>query len=209
LAAIGTADRPVPPLNLVGDYGGGSMFLITGILSALWARTTTGRGRVVDAAMVDGASVLTQQVLELRAQGAWGPGGREANLLDGGAPFYRTYECRDGGHVAVGAIEPQFYALLLQGLGLSDADLPAQMDREAWPELAKVLAEHFAAHERDHWAEVFAGTDACVTPVLNFDEAARHPHILFRGSLIDKDGELTAGVAPRFAHPTSWEDQTR
>src|SRR5262245_7113781 len=148
-------ERPVPPLNLVGDFGGGSMFLLLGILAALWERQNSGKGQVVDAAMVDGSSVLAQMMWQFRASGMW-TDERGTNMLDGGAPYYDTYECSDGRYVSVGAIEPQFYAAMLAGLGLQDADLPDQNDPAGWPKLRAALTEAFAAHDRDHWAKVFA-----------------------------------------------------
>jgi alpha-methylacyl-CoA racemase len=198
LHAIGPADRPVPPLNLVGDFGGGSMFVLAGILAALVERSRTGRGQVVDAAMVDGSSVLLQSVLELRAAGQWRDR-RASNLLDGAAPFYRTYPCADGGHVAVGAIEPQFYAILVAGLGLRLDELPDQDDVSSWPTTSDLFAEVFASRTRAHWQRVFAGSDACVTPVLSFDEAAADPHIRARRSLHVDGGVVTAGTAPRLS----------
>ena len=170
LHAIGRADdRPVPPLNLAGDFGGGSMFLIVGILSALWERERSGKGQVIDAAMVDGAGVLSQMMWAFRAMGMWSDE-RGVNMLDTGAPYYDTYTCADGRWVAVGAIEPQFFAELLSKLGLDPADLPDQNDRSRWPELRARLTEVFASQDRDHWAKVFADSDACCTPVLSFAE---------------------------------------
>jgi alpha-methylacyl-CoA racemase len=190
--------RPTPPINLVGDFGGGSMFLVTGILAALWERSSSGRGQVVDAAMVDGTSVLMQMVWALRAQGVW----RDepaSNLLDTGAPFYDTYACADGGYVAVGALEPQFYAELLTGLGLAAEALPGQYDPAGWPVLRERFTAAFASRPRDEWADAFAGTDACVTPVLSLAEAPRHPHLAARGTLTEVDGVLQAAPAPRFS----------
>lgn len=201
LFPIGTESAPVPPLNLVGDYGGGSLFLVVGVLAALLERERSGRGQEIDVAMVDGASVLVQAILQLRASGGWADR-REANLIDGGAPFYRTYECRDGGHLAVGALEPQFYAQLLDLLGLDADTLPAQHDRENWPALREAIAGRVAERSRDEWAAVFDGTDACATPVLTFDEAAAHPHIAARGSLRERDGSIVAAPAPRFSRST-------
>jgi alpha-methylacyl-CoA racemase len=199
LHAIGRpGEPPVPPLNLVGDFGGGSMFLVTGVLAALWERTRSGRGQVVDAAMTDGISVLLQMTWSFRGMGVWSDE-RGANLLDGGAPFYDTYECADGRFVAVGAIEPQFYAALLAGLGLTVAGLPSRDDRAAWPELRRRLAAAFASRPRDAWAEVFAATDACVTPVLRFDEVAAHPHNAHRRTITDLDGVPQPAPAPRFS----------
>lgn len=198
LHAVGPAERPFPPLNLVGDYGGGSMMLVVGVLGALFERERTGQGQVIDAAMVDGASLLMQALLELRDLGMWHDT-RGANLLDGAAPFYRTYECADGRFMAVGAIEPQFYALLVEGLGLSAEELPDRDDPATWPELSKLFAERFAAHGRDHWVGVFEDTDACVTPVLTFAEAPGHRHVAARRSLVDAgNGSVVGQRAPRF-----------
>jgi alpha-methylacyl-CoA racemase len=204
LSALATAEgRPTFPANFLGDYGGGSMFVLVGILAALLERQHSGRGQVVDAAIVDGVSTLTQLRWSLRAQREWTdrPG---TNLLDGGAPFYDVYRCSDGRYVAVGALEPQFYRALLRGLGLGDRELPAQMDRAGWPVLRSLFRETFAAHPRDHWTDVFDGTDACVTPVLTAEEAAAHPHLVARGTLVNRDGALQAAPAPRFSRtPTA------
>ena len=191
-------ERPVPPLNLVGDFGGGSMFLLLGILSALWERQTSGKGQVVDAAMIDGSSVLIQMMWSMRGLGIWSDV-RGTNMLDGGAPYYDTYECADGRHLAVGAIEPQFYAAMLAGLGLDDADLPAQNDVARWPELRAALTERIASRDRDHWARVFADSDACVTPVLAFGEVQTEPHITERHTFYEVDGGLQPMPAPRFS----------
>jgi alpha-methylacyl-CoA racemase len=199
LHAIGPADRPpTVPLNLVGDFGGGSMFLVLGVLAALWERQQSGRGQVVDAAMVDGASVLTQMMWAFRATGSWSDD-REANLLDGGAPFYGTYACADGRWIAVAALEPQFYAQLLAGLGLDGEELPDQLDRSGWPRLHARFTEVIASRPRDEWTEVFAGIDACVTPVLAFGEVSSHPHMAARRSVIPVDGIDQAAPAPRFS----------
>jgi alpha-methylacyl-CoA racemase len=199
LHAIGRAgERPVPPLNLVGDCGGGSMFLITGVLSALWDRQFSGKGQVVDAAMVDGSSVLNQMVWDLRALGMWSDE-RGANMVDSGAPYYDTYECADSRYVAVGAIEPQFYAALIAGLGLNPADLPGQNDTAGWPDLRARLTEAFKTHDRDHWAAVFLDTDACVTPVLSFAEAHTDAHLSARNTLVRDGDHLTPAPAPRFS----------
>ncbi|MEE6175829.1 CaiB/BaiF CoA transferase family protein [Mycobacterium sp. 050134] len=199
LHSIGRAnERPVPPLNLVGDFGGGSMFLLVGILSALWERQSSGKGQVIDAAMVDGSSVLIQMMWQLRASGLWSDA-RGTNMLDGGAPYYDTYECADGRYVAVGAIEPQFYAAMLAGLGLEGAELPAQNDVSRWPELRAALTEAFAKHDRDHWAKVFADSDACVTPVLAFGEVQTEPHITERNTFYEVNGGLQPLPAPRFS----------
>ncbi|MGQ0718138.1 MAG: CaiB/BaiF CoA transferase family protein [Pseudonocardiales bacterium] len=199
LHAVGNAGgKPVPPLNLVGDFGGGSMFLVVGVLAALWERERSGAGQIVDAAMLDGVSVLAQMVWSLRASGLWSDE-RGRNLLDSGAPFYDTYACSDGRYVAVGALEPQFYADLLEGLGLSGQDLPRQLDLTGWPVLRDRFTEVFASRSRDEWVAVFEGTDACVAPVLSFAEAPSHPHIAARGTIIELDGVLQAAPAPRFS----------
>jgi alpha-methylacyl-CoA racemase len=199
LHSIGRAgERPVPPLNIAGDFGGGSMFLLTGILAALWERERSGKGQVVDAAMIDGSSVLVQMVWMMRANGMW-TDERGTNRLDGGAPYYDTYECADGRYVAVGSIEPQFYAAMLAGVGLDAADLPDQNDRSRWPELRAILTDSFAAHDRDHWAKVFAGTDACVTPVLAFGEVQTEPHITERNTFYADGEALYPAPAPRFS----------
>jgi alpha-methylacyl-CoA racemase len=198
LHAIGPSDKPVPPLNLVGDYGGGSMLLVIGILAALTERQHSGQGQVVDAAMVDGASLLGQLMWSLRGSGAWSDE-RSANLLDGACPFYDTYRCADGRFVAVGALEPQFYAALLAGLGLDGSQLPAQHDRGGWPVLRERFTAAFGAKPRDEWAEAFAGEDACVTPVLTFAEAQHHPHLAARETIIEVNGVPQAAPAPRFS----------
>jgi alpha-methylacyl-CoA racemase len=204
LHSIGRAgERPVPPLNLTGDFGGGSMFLLVGILSALWERQTSGKGQVVDAAMIDGSSVLAQMIWGFRQDGLWSDE-RGVNMLDGGAPYYDTYTCSDGRHIAIGAIEPQFYAEMLKGLGLDDDDsLPAQNDMSRWPELRSRIADAVAAKDRDHWAKVFAGTDACVTPVLSFGEVESEPHVTERETFYrddSADGDFLQPMpAPRFS----------
>jgi alpha-methylacyl-CoA racemase len=199
LHAIGTAGgKPVPPLNLVGDFGGGSMFLVLGVLAALWERDRSGAGQVVDAAMVDGVSVLAQMFWSLRACGLWSDQ-RGTNLLDSGTPFYDTYACADGHYVAVGALEPQFYAALLKGLGLIGEDLPGQLDQAGWPVLRQRFTDVFATRSRDEWVAVFEGTDACVAPVLSFAEVPTHPHIAARGTVITVDGVPQAAPAPRFS----------
>jgi alpha-methylacyl-CoA racemase len=199
LHAIGReGERPVPPLNLVGDFGGGSMLLLVGVLAALWEAKGSGKGQVVDAAMVDGASILVQMVWSLLGQRLW-LDRPSSNMLDGHAPFYDTYTCADGRHVAVGAIEPQFYAALLDGLGLTADELPPQLDRDSWPAVHARFAEIFATRTRDEWADVFAATDACVTPVLTFAEAAQHPHVTARETIIERNGVPQAAAAPRFS----------
>ena len=192
LHAMGSADRPpAPPLNLVGDYGGGAMMLMVGVLAALTEARATGVGRTVDAAMTDGTALLAGLFSALKGSGMWSAD-REANLLDGGAPFYRCYGCRDGKFVAVGALEPAFYARLVAGLGLNE---PQTLDRSQWPAQAERFASVFATRDRDEWAELFQGEDACVTPVLDWDEAPQHPHNIARGTF---DASGTPRPAPRF-----------
>ncbi|MEM6760171.1 MAG: CaiB/BaiF CoA-transferase family protein [Pseudomonadota bacterium] len=200
LSMIGPRDAPpVPPLNLVADYGGGAMMLIFGILAAVVERQITGKGQVVDAAMVDGVPALMGLIHGMIASGRWGPE-RGANWLDGGAPFYRCYTCEDGRHIAVAALEPQFYAELLAGLGLDPADLPDQNDATHWPQMQARFETIFASAPMAEWAERFDGTDACVAPVLTLQEAAAHPHLAQRGTYVSDDVPLQAGVAPRLSH---------
>ncbi|MFZ2118468.1 MAG: CaiB/BaiF CoA-transferase family protein, partial [Pseudonocardiaceae bacterium] len=199
LHAIGNAGaKPVPPLNLVGDFGGGSMFLVLGVLAALWERDRSGAGQVIDAAMVDGVSALAQMFWSMRACGLWSDQ-RGSNLLDSGAPFYDTYACADGRYVAVGALEPHFYAALLEGLELVGEELPGQLDQTGWPVLRQRFTDAFASRSRDEWGAVFEGTDACVAPVLSFAEVPAHPHIAARGTVITLDGVPQAAPAPRFS----------
>ena len=200
LGAIGPADGdPVVPLNLVGDMGGGGMLLALGICAGVLHARETGEGQIVDAAMTDGTALQLAGTYGLLARGLWDDR-RGANLLDGAAPFYRTYRCADGGHVAVGCLEPQFYAAFLGVLGLgADPLFRDQHDRSAWPAMSEGLAALFAERPRDGWAAAFAGHDACVTPVLSLGEAARHPHNAARGTYaVDETGAIQPGVAPRF-----------
>ena len=206
LSMMGEPDRPPrPPLNLVGDYGGGAMLLVTGVLAGLLEAKTTGRGRVVDAAMTDGSALLTSLFHALGVRGLWSEA-RGGNLLDGGAPFYRCYGCRDGRFVAVGALEPQFYAALLEGLGIPAAEAP-QFDTGLWETLHARFSAVFATRDRDDWAAHFAGSDACVTPVLTMSEAPGHPHNAARATFIDQ-GVTQPAPAPRFGgEPLSAEPQ--
>jgi alpha-methylacyl-CoA racemase len=199
LHAIGRAGGPpVPPLNLVGDFGGGGMLLAFGIACALIEAQRSGQGQVVDAAMVDGASLLTTMFWGMAAAGHWSET-RGANVLDSGAPWYDTYATSDGRHIAVGAIEPKFYAELLRGLGLEDEALPAQHDRAGWPTLRRRLAEVIGARSRDDWCHVFSGSDACVAPVLTFAEARTHAQSIERGAHVDVGGVAQPAPAPRFS----------
>jgi alpha-methylacyl-CoA racemase len=195
LAALGRPDSPPPPpQNLVADFGGGSMLLLVGVLAALTERARSGRGQVVDAAMVDGVALLSQMMWQLRAAGMW-TDDRGDNLLDGGAPFYDTYACSDGRYLAVAALEPQFFSALLRGLELDPAQLPPQMDKAGWPELRRVLAERLATRTRDEWAAVFDDVDACVTPVLELGEVASDEHLKARATF----GPDGPAPAPRFS----------
>lgn len=198
LHAIGRAEEPpVPPLNLVGDYGGGSMLLVTGILAALLERVGSGAGQVIDAAMVDGAALLGAQIYAFRGQGIWRDE-RAANLIDGGAPFYDVYPTSDGKWMAVGAIEPQFYAQLVAGLGLDEAELPNQYDPAGWPRLREMIGAAFATRTRDEWTAIFDDTDACVSPVLAFEE--EDPHLSAREIFSpDARGVTMPAPAPRFS----------
>ena len=203
LSAIGFRDRPpVAPLNLVADFGGGSMFVLLGIVSALYERERSGKGQVIDAAMVDGVSILSQMMWTMKATGALRDE-RESFLLDGGAPFYRTYETADGQYMAVGSIEPQFFAQLLDGLGLTSDEVPNQLDFAGFPRMHKLFAERFASKTRDEWTEIFAGTDACVTPVLTWTEAAQNDHLRARATVVEANGVEQAAPAPRFSRTPS------
>src|SRR6202453_1600156 len=201
LSIVGRAgERPLPPVNLAGDFGGGGMLLAIGILAALLERQTSGQGQVIDAAMVDGSALLTAIFHGLRAGGTWRDE-RGTNLIDGGAPFYDTYQTADGGYLAVGALEPAFYRELVAGLGLADADagLPDRNDRANWPALRERLTAVIAQRTTAEWSEVFAGTDACVAPVLSLGEAADHPHNKARGTFTEVAGLIQPAPAPRFS----------
>lgn len=199
LNAIGTGDGcPVPPLNLVGDYGGGAMMLAFGIACALLEAARSGKGQVVDAAMSDGAATLCALFYSLNAEGALDMR-RESNFLDGGAHFYRTYVCADGRYIAVGAIEPPFYALLLDLLGLDQAEFEPQMDSARWPEWRERFAILFKSRPRDEWVELLGKSDACFSPVLDWNEAPLHPHNVARGTFSARDGLVQPNPAPRFS----------
>ena len=206
LSGIGPAQgKPVVPLNLVADYGGGGMLLAVGVLAALLNVQRGGAGQVVDAAMIEGAAQLGSIIWGAIATGSWTEQ-RGTNWLDGGAPWYDTYRTRDGGYMAVGPVESRFYAEMLVRLGLADAGLPDQYDRAGWPRLREALETAFASRTRDEWCAIFEGSDACVSPVLGFVEAPDHPQHRARGSFIDVGGIVQPGPAPRFsatpsAHP--------
>ena len=198
LEPIGRAgDRPLPPLNLVGDFGGGGMMLAFGMCAAIISARQTGAGQVVDAAMVDGAAALMAMTFTLRDAGVW-LDERGTNILDTGAPFYEVYETSDGGFIGVGAIESQFYAELVRLMGLDDEDLPDQNDRKAWPAMKERFAQVFASRTRAEWEKVFEGSDACAAPVLSLTEAPTHPHNQVRGTFTEVAGVLQPAPAPRF-----------
>lgn len=198
LHPIGPADRPIPPLNLVGDFGGGGMLLVIGVLAAIINAKSTGVGQVVDAAMIDGSALLSASHHGFMAEGWWAPT-RESNLLDGAAPFYSVYETSDGRHIAVGALEPQFFAALLQGLGLDPSEFGSQNDRDGWPAMRTAFTGRFRTRTRDEWAERFQGTDGCVAPVLSLAEAPHHPHNRARRTFVEVDDVTQPGPAPRFS----------
>ncbi len=198
LHAMGQGDGPpMPPLNLVADYGGGTMFLLFGILAAVIERGISGKGQVVDAAMVDGVPAMMGLIHGMLGKGTWGEG-RADNWLDGAAPFYCCYTCSDGRFVAVGALEPQFYAILLDKLGLPADYLASQNAKATWPKRRAEFATIFRTKPRDHWADLFFGSDACVAPVLTFSEASKHPHMAKRGVFQSVQGVVQAATAPRF-----------
>ncbi|MES2631322.1 MAG: CaiB/BaiF CoA-transferase family protein [Pseudomonadota bacterium] len=198
LHSMGVADRPpVPPLNLVGDYGGGGMLLAFGVLAAYAQAQHSGQGQVVDAAMTDGSALLMAAQYGLMAKGLWNDG-RESNFLDGAAHFYGTYECADGRYVSVGAIEPQFYAKLMQVCGITDPHFQQQWDKAEWPALREKLAAVFRTRTRDEWCELLEGSDACFAPVLSMTEAPAHPHNAARATFVTEDGVSQPAPAPRF-----------
>jgi len=199
LNAIGYRDRPpVVPLNLVADFGGGSTFVVLGVVAALYEREHSGLGQVIDAAMVDGVSILAQMMWTMSRNGSL-KDERESFMLDGSAPFYRTYACSDGGHMAVGSIEPQFFAQLVSGLGFSADEVPGQYDLDRRDEMRMMFTERFASKTRAEWTAIFAGTDACVTPVLTWSEAAVNEHLTKRSTIIESRGVKQAAPAPRFS----------
>ncbi len=203
LAHFGRAgEKPTPPINLVGDFGGGGMLLAFGIVCGIVEAARSGRGQVVDAAMVDGTAALMTMVWGLQAQGFWSDE-RGTNVLDTGAPFYDTYETADGKFVSVGALEPQFYDTLLELTGLNDQDRARQMDTSGWPELRARLTEVFKSKTRDEWCAVLGQTDACFAPVLTMREAREHPHLAQRGTFVEVAGVDQPAPAPRFSRTTA------
>jgi len=198
LHAIGTDDKPVPPLNLVGDFGGGALYLAFGLLAAVIQARESGRGQVVDCAMSDGAASLMAMFYGFKASGMW-QDRRRSNLLDGGAHFYDTYRCADGKWISIGSIEPQFYALLLEKAGITDPQFGRQMDRSAWPQLREKLATAIAAKTQAEWREIMEGTDVCFAPVLDLEEAPMHPHNVARETFVEVAGVIQPAPAPRFS----------
>ncbi|MEL7044723.1 MAG: CoA transferase, partial [Pseudomonadota bacterium] len=195
--------RPMPPLNLVGDFGGGAMLLVNGLLAALLESASSGRGQVVDVAMVDGTAQLMWMMHTFQAVGQWNADVREANLLDGGAHFYNTYECADGEYVAIASIEPQFYALLIERADLDPDTFAEQNSPQRWPELKTKLAEVIRGRRRDEWCELLEGTDVCFAPVLRVTEAPQHRAAVARGSYVQVDGVTQPAPAPRYSRTPS------
>lgn len=198
LHAVGTDDKPVAPLNLVGDFGGGALYLAMGMLAAVVNAQRTGRGQVVDVAMTDGSASLMSMMYGFKASGMW-QDKRASNMLDGGAHFYDTYETKDGKWISIGSIEPQFYALLRDKAGLSDAAYDAQHDRSKWPSLKAEITAVFKTKTRDEWDALMSGTDVCYGPILSLEEAPSHPHNVARNTFVEIDGVVQPNVAPRFS----------
>ena len=202
LHAIGTRERPVPPLNVIGDMGGGAMFLVMGLLAGILEARNSGRGQVVDVAMTEGSAYLAMACFGLASSGHW-IDERESNPLDGGAPFWRCYETKDGKHISIGAVEAKFYSILLETLGLNPANMPDRLEPEGWPEIIETFDAKFKEKTRDEWCEIMEGTDICFAPVLSFSEAPHHPHNKARGSFVEVDGIVQPGPAPRFSRTPS------
>ncbi|WP_411288857.1 CaiB/BaiF CoA transferase family protein [Phenylobacterium sp.] len=198
LHAIGTEAKPVPPLNLVGDFGGGALYLAFGLLAGVIHARESGQGQVIDCAMSDGAASLMAMFYGFKAGGMWQEE-RRSNLLDGGAHFYDTYQCADGKWISIGSIEPQFYALLLEKTGVDDPEFARQMDRAAWPSLREKLATAIVGKTQDEWCAIMGGTDVCFAPVLDLDEAPRHPHNAARQTFVEVAGVMQPAPAPRFS----------
>ena len=198
LHAIGTKEKPVPPLNLVGDFGGGALYLAFGLMAGIISARETGKGQVIDAAMSDGAASLMAMFYGMKASGVW-TNDRRANMLDGGAHFYDTYQCSDGKWISIGSIEPQFYALLLEKTGITDPAFAGQMNRGEWDGLRAKLAEVIGKKTQDEWSAIMGGTDVCFAPVLDLDEAPRHPHNVARQTFVEVAGVTQPAPAPRFS----------
>ena len=198
LHAIGTDDKPVPPLNLVGDFGGGALYLAFGLMAGVIQARETGKGQVVDCAMSDGAASLMAMFYGMKGAGIWKET-RRSNMLDGGAHFYDTYQCSDGKWVSIGSIEPQFYALLLEKTGITDPQFQRQIDRDLWPELRAKLAAVIATKTQSEWTAIMGGTDVCFAPILDLDEAPKHPHNVARQTFVEVGGVTQPAPAPRFS----------
>ena len=196
-------EKPVPPLNLVGDMGGGGMLLVNGVLAALLETANSGKGQVIDVAMVDGAAQLMWMFHSFEAMGLWDATERESNMLDGGAHFYDTYECADGEYISIGSIEPQFYALLKERAGLTEEDFGAQNDQSQWSEMKEKLTTVIKQKTQAQWSEIMEGTDVCFAPVLNFLDAPKHPANIARNTYIEVDGLVQPAPAPRFGRTPS------
>lgn len=202
LHAVGQAAKPTPPLNLVGDFGGGALYLAMGVLAALFNAKAHGRGQVVDCAMTDGAASLMSMMFGLKANGAWQEQ-RQSNLLDGGAPFYDTYRCADDKWISIGALEPPFFALLLSRLQIPATEFPDQLDRSCWPAMRSRFEQVFLGKTQAQWCALLENTDACFAPVLSMSEAVKHPHNVARGTFIDRSGVVQPAPAPRFSHTST------
>jgi alpha-methylacyl-CoA racemase len=198
LHAIGTSDKPVPPLNLVGDFGGGALYLAFGLMAGIIHARETGQGQVIDCAMSDGAASLMAMFYGFKGAGIW-KDERRSNLLDGGAHFYDTYQCSDGKWISIGSIEPQFYALLLEKTGITDPQFANQMSRDEWPELKAKLAAVLAKKTQAEWCAIMDATDICFAPVLTLDEAPNHPHNAARETFVTVEGVVQPAPAPRFS----------
>ena len=198
MTAIGTKDKPIPPLNLVGDFGGGALYLAFGLMAGIISARETGQGQVIDAAMSDGAASLMAMFYGFKASGMW-THDRRANMLDGGAHFYDTYQCSDGTWISIGSIEPQFYALLLEKTGITDPAFADQMNRGEWDSLRVKLAEVIATRTQDEWSAIMGGSDVCFAPILDLDAAPRHPHNLARQTFVEVAGVTQPAPAPRFS----------
>ena len=198
LHAIGTDDKPVPPLTLVGDFGGGALYLAFGLMAGVISARATGKGQVIDCAMSDGAASLMAMFYGMKGSGVW-QDQRRSNLLDGGAHFYDTYQCSDGKWISIGSIEPQFYALLLEKTGINDPEFQSQMDRSKWPSLRAKLATVIASKTQAEWCELMDATDVCFAPILDLDDAPRHPHNVARQTFVEVAGVMQPAPAPRFS----------
>ena len=198
LHAIGTEDKPVPPLNLVGDFGGGALYLAFGLMAGIIQARESGQGQVVDCAMTDGSASLMAMFYGMKGAGIW-KDERRKNMLDGGAHFYDSYQCSDGKWIAIGSIEPQFYALLLEKTGINDPDFARQQDRTIWPDLRQKLATVIAQKTQAEWTEIMGGTDVCFGPILDLDEAPKHPHNVARETFVEVAGVTQPAPAPRFS----------